>query len=98
MNANMNLDLSKVDVKQVLAIARRAQVYVFGLLLICAFAYTAYVVNGALNVQANPAAADPATQKKSTITFDKATIEGLKNLSSVPGDVPRGNLGTSDPF
>ncbi|HEY6736529.1 MAG TPA: hypothetical protein VI322_02320 [Candidatus Saccharimonadia bacterium] len=86
-----------LDLKSVLPILRAAQVYVFGALLVGAFAYTAYVVNASLNVQ--PAASAPAASPAvEAIKFDQKAITALKNLSSVDGTVPTGTLGTSDPF
>lgn len=94
---NMNLNLS-LNLTSLLPVLRAAQVYIFGLLLVAAFAYTAYVVNGSLNVK--PAAAAPASSPAATtkITFDKKAITALKNLSSVSGEVQTGNLGSTDPF
>lgn len=91
---NLKLDL---NLATALPILRKAQPYVFGLALIGVFGYTAYVVNAALNTQ--PQTAVPVSTATATkITFDKTTISKLKQLSSVSGDVPTGDLGSSDPF
>jgi hypothetical protein len=100
MSANMNLSLNPEELKKLLPVLRKAQPYVFGLVLIGAFGYTAYAVNAALNVTpapAVPAAVDPAAPK-AKIIFDKDTVAALKLLDTVSGDVPVGSLGTSDPF
>lgn len=97
MNMNMNLNLS-LDPKVILPILRKIQPYVFGALLVGVFAYTAYVVNASLNVQADEATQAATSDTATKITFDKNTIEALKNLSGVSGEVPVTNLGSSDPF
>jgi hypothetical protein len=94
---NMNLSLN-IDIKTLLAIARKSQVYVFGLALVAVFAYTSLVVDQALNVKAIPSAADSTLTPVPKISFDKTTIKSLTQLSSVSGDVPTGNLGSDDPF
>lgn len=91
---DMKLDL---DYKKWLPILRQLQPYVFGLLLVAVFAYTALIVNTALNVKADPTlpvAVDPTAK----ISFDKPTIEAVKKLDVVQGSVPTGDLGKSDPF
>ena len=93
----MNLSLS-LNFKTIWPIVRAAQIYVFGLLLVGTFAYTAYVVNASLNVKPAVTAPDAASTTTTKIIFDKQAISSLKNLSSVNGDVPTGNLGTTDPF
>lgn len=94
MNMNLKLDF---DLQKLLPVLRKVQPYVFGLLLIGAFGYTAFVVNRSLNVgpgDASTTAASPAPR----ITFDKKTIEAVKKLEVVEGSAPTGSLGTSDPF
>ena len=94
----MNLKLG-LDLKKILPALQKAQPYVFGLALIGVFGYTALVVNGALNVKpAETAPAPAAGTVSSKITFDKATIEAVKKLNVVQGDVPVGDLGKDDPF
>lgn len=94
MNMNLNLSLKPADLVKLLPVLKRAQAYLVGLVLIGVFAYTAWVVNAALNVQ--PSAA-PTTGVG--ITFDKATINSIKGLSVVQGNVPTGTLGgQSSPF
>lgn len=90
----MKLDL---DFKALLPALRKLQPYAFGVGMIAVFAYTALVVNAALNVTADPSVAaipDPAAK----IIFDKTTIASLKALDVVEGAVPTGDLGKSDPF
>jgi len=94
MKMDLKLDL---DYKKWLPILRQAQPYVFGLLLIGVFAYTALIVNAALNVKANPI--PPVTaDAAASIKFDQATIDAIKKLDVVQGNVPTGDLGKSDPF
>jgi hypothetical protein len=91
---NMKFDL---DFKKLLPMAQKLQPYVFGVLLIAVFGYTAWVVNAALNVQPDTtisAAADPTAK----IKFTKTTIDAVKKLDVVQGSVPTGDLGKSDPF
>jgi hypothetical protein len=92
---NMNLKFN-LDPKTILPMLRKAQPYIVGILLIGVFAYTAYVVNQALNVA--PAAAPSATIPKVSISFDKKTIDSVKSLNVVSGQVPASNLGKTDPF
>jgi hypothetical protein len=96
---NMNLKLN-FDFKKLWPILRKLEPYLFGLALIAVFAYTAWVVNAALNVQASTGAlpVDPLHPTAPKITFDKKAIEAVKNLSVVQGDVPIGSLGKDDPF
>jgi hypothetical protein len=106
MNMNLKLDL---DIKKYLPMLQKSEPYVFGLAMIGVFGYTAFVVNKALNVQpaavtttapaggaAGSAGASGASGAK--ITFDKATIEAVKKLDVVQGNVPTGDLGKDDPF
>lgn len=95
MNANLKLDL---DFKKFLPALRRLQPYIFGVALIGVFAYTAYIVNGALNVKPAESAGAAAANPTTGIRFDKATIEAVKKLDVVPGTVPSGDLGKGDPF
>jgi hypothetical protein len=92
----MNLKLN-FDFKKILPVLQKLQPYIFGVVLIGVFAYTSLVVNAAFHTEADPtisAAADPAAK----ISFDKATIESVKKLDVVQGNVPTGDLGKSDPF
>jgi hypothetical protein len=98
MNMNMNLKMD-LDLKKILPVLRQAEPYIFGGVLIAVFAYTAWIVNGALNVKPVAAPTSSSTiQAKPKIVFDKKTIEAVKNLSVVTGDVPTGDLGKDDPF
>lgn len=91
---NLKLDL---DIKKWLPILRQAQPYIFGLALVGIFAYTAYIVNAALNVRPN-ATVPTAAAAAATISFDKKTIDAVKKLDVVQGTVPTGDLGKADPF
>lgn len=88
------------DFQKLLPTLRKLEPYLFGAALVGVFAYTALVVNGALNVQ--PATVgetvDPKNPSPSKITFDKNTIEAVKKLNVVQGNVPVGDLGKDDPF
>lgn len=92
---NLSLSLKPEDLKKLLPILRAAQPYIVGLVLIGIFAYTAVFVNAVMNVQ--PAASSPSS-KDQAITFDKTTINALKQLQPVTGEVPKGSLGQSSPF
>jgi hypothetical protein len=94
MNMNLNLDF---DIKKLLPMLRRLQPYIFGGALIAVFAYTALVVNAALNVEPD-ATAVTAADPTAKINFDKTTIETVKTLQVVQGEVPAGDLGKTDPF
>lgn len=91
----MNLKVN-FNPKTLIPVLRQAQPYVVGALLIGVFAYTALVVNQALNV--TPAAEPSASIPKVSITFDKPTIESVKSLNVVSGQVPASSLGKADPF
>jgi hypothetical protein len=91
---NLNLSLKPEDLKKLLPALQKLQPYLFGSILIAVFGYTAYEVNAALNVQ--PGTPPASTQAK--ITFDQPTINSLKSLQAVGGDVPTGTLGTDNPF
>jgi hypothetical protein len=88
---NMNF---KLDVATILPQLKKFGPFLVGLSLVGLFGYTGYVINDAFNVKP----ADPAAAATAHITFDKATVEAVKNLHVIPGDVPTGNLGKSDPF
>lgn len=95
----MKTDLKlNFDLKKMLAVLQRLQPYIFGVALIGVFGYTAYVVNGALNVKAAETMGAAAANPAASIKFDKATIEAVKKLDVVPGTVPAGDLGKGDPF
>jgi hypothetical protein len=94
MNMNFKLDL---DYKKWLPILRKAQPYVYGVVLVGVFGYTAVTVNNALDVKPDPAA-ETAKSAAAKVSFDKKTIEVLKNLDVVQGTVPTVDLGSSDPF
>jgi len=96
---NMNLKLN-LDLKTILPMLRTLQPYIFGLALIGVFGYTAWAVNETLNAKAStaPVAVGPKNPAPVKITFDKATIEAVKKLDVVGGEVSSGDLGKSDPF
>jgi len=81
MNMNLNLSLKPEDLKKLLPVLRRAQPYIAGAVLIGVFAYTAWIVNAALNV--TPSAS--STLAEPTLSFDKATIYSLKHVQTVQG-------------
>jgi len=90
---NMNLNF-KFDPALILKYLRPAIPYITGVVLVGLFGYTGWVINQAFNVQ--PAEATATVAPK--ISFDKTTIETIKNLQVVPGQVPTGSLGSNDPF
>jgi len=94
MNMKMNISLKPEDLKKLLPLLRQAQPYLVGIALIGVFAYTALVVNAAVNTKASTATI--ATEPK--ISFDKGTIDSLKSLQGVPGTVTTGALGGGSPF
>ncbi len=91
---NLKFDL---DYKKLVPGLLKLEPYLFGLALIGVFGYTAFVVNQSLNVKASENAAAPASAS-AKISFDKKTIEAIKKLDVVGGDVPSGDLGKDDPF
>lgn len=95
MKTNLKLNF---DYKKILSALQRLQPYIFGVALIAVFAYTAYVVNGALNVKPAEVTGAAAANPAAGIKFDKATIDAVKKLDVVPGTVPTGDLGKGDPF
>jgi hypothetical protein len=83
------------DYKQILAYLRLGEPYIVGVLLIGIFGYTAYFINAALNVKPAKTATTTASLN---IVFDKTTVQAVKNINVVSGQVPAVNLGKSDPF
>ena len=97
MNMNLNLSLDPESLKKILPALWKIQPYLVGILLIAIFGYTAYEVNIALNVKPVTIAAAP-TITSAKINFNQTTINSLKSLQPVGGDVPTGTLGSSNPF
>ena len=97
---NLNISFKPEDLKKMLPYVWQVQPYVFGVLLILIFGFTAYEVNSALNVTASTQSTLPSSAAK--INFetkaDQATISSLKSLQNVQGTVSTGNLGTANPF
>ena len=93
---NLKLDLSMQTLKDLVPVLRKAQPYIYGLLLVGIFGYTSYIINKALNVQ--PAATQTEVKALPKVSFDKNAITALKKLNAVDGNVPLGDLGSSDPF
>jgi hypothetical protein len=97
MNMNLNLSLDMDSIKKLLPLLWKIQPYFVGILLIGIFGFTAYEVNNALNVK--PVAIGvSSTSSSAKIVFNQATINSIKTLQPVGGDVPTGTLVTSDPF
>jgi hypothetical protein len=100
MNLNLNLSFKPDDLKKMLPYLWRAEPYIFGIVLIAVFGYTAYAVNAALNV--GPASQSTLPQPAAKITFtskaDQETIASLKTLQTVQGNVSTGSIGTNNPF
>jgi hypothetical protein len=94
-NLGMKLELNANTLKAMLPVVQKLQPYIFGLLLVGVFGYTAYSVNHALNVQ--PAATQTAVTSLPKVTFDKDVMKSLRQRQKVDGQVPL-NLGATDPF
>jgi hypothetical protein len=97
MNMNLNLSFNAESLKKLLPVLWKIQPYLVGILLIGIFGFTAYEVNNALNVKPVAIGAAP-TSASSKIIFNQTTINSLKSLQPVGGDVPTGTLGSSNPF
>lgn len=91
----MKLDL-KFDITKILNYLRIAEPYFFSIVLIGIFAFTAYFVNAAINIK--PAATATTVTKSVKILFDKNTIQAVKNINVVSGQIPAADIGKSDPF
>lgn len=91
---NMNLKLN-LDLKSALQLLNRARLYLIGAALIGIFVHTSMVVNQALNIEPTPA---PAKKRSAKVIFDQTTINFVKNLNVVPGQVAPSDLGKDDPF
>ena len=92
MNMKMNLNVSPTAL---LALLRRFGPTLAGLAVVAVFGYTGWVINQAFNVKPVETTTTNATAH---IVFDKKTIDTVKSLRVVPGEVTPGNLGKSDPF
>lgn len=94
MNLNMNLSLKdvKLNPKQLVALLRRAQTLVVGIVLIALFAYTALVVQRAINVKASDVTPVPVT------VYNQTTIDQLKSATAVDSSTPASGIGESSPF
>jgi hypothetical protein len=91
----MNLKFKfKFDLPTLLKLLHRFGPPLLSLVLVGVFGYTGWVVNNAFHVEPTAPAASP----KPKIVFDKKTIETVKNLRVVPGQVTPGDLGKTDPF
>jgi hypothetical protein len=49
---NMKLELNMASLKALVPVLQKAQPYLFALVIVGAFGYTAYIINAALNVEA----------------------------------------------
>jgi hypothetical protein len=88
MNPKMNLklDLNMQTLKSALVVARKAQAAIYGLLLIGVFGYSAYIINAAVNVA--PASTQTTITALPKVTFDKATMDTIRNRDKVDSSVP----------
>ena len=91
MNTNLNLNF-KFNSQATLALLKRSEATLVGIVLIGLFSYTAIVVERATNVE--PDAVSPS----GVMVFDQPTIDSLTTLTIVNGDPPSGRLGKTDPF
>jgi hypothetical protein len=92
---NMKLELNMASLKALVPVLQKAQPYLFALVIVGAFGYTAYIINAALNVEA--AESQTSIKALPKITFDKKTMESLKNRDKVDSNVPL-DLGGANPF
>ncbi len=90
MNFKLNLDLATAT-----KLLKRFGPSLAGLAVVGIFGYTGWVINEAFNVKPAETIATEAAPK---VGFDKTTINSLKNVRVVPGQVVPTNLGKSDPF
>jgi hypothetical protein len=93
MNTNMNLSFN-LNFPAILAWARRFAPTLVGLALVGIFGYTGWVVNQAFNVKPD----ETITTTTSRVVFDKKTVDAVKSLRVIPGEVTPGRLGKADPF
>lgn len=91
MNNKLKLNV-KFSSQTILALLKRSEATLVGLILIGIFGYTAIVIERATNVQADQVA------PSAVMVFDQPTIDSLKNLTVVNSDTPLGSLGKTDPF
>lgn len=92
---HMNLKL-KFDPQALLKVLKPLAPYLVGLTVVGIFGYTGWVINQAFHTE--PAAATPAASPVVKVTFDKQTVETVKNLHVVPGQVQPTDVGKNDPF
>lgn len=92
---NMKLNL-KFDPQALLKVLGPLAPYIVGLAVVGVFGYTGWVINQAFHVEPNAAA--PAASPAVKVTFDKQTVEMVKNLHVVPGQVQPTDVGKNDPF
>lgn len=74
--------------------------YLLAVAVVGVFGYTGWVINQAFQFDDAEvaAAAAPSGKTEAKVTFDKKTIETVKNLRVVPGEVQPTDVGKSDPF
>ncbi|HEY2003786.1 MAG TPA: hypothetical protein VGH44_01570 [Candidatus Saccharimonadia bacterium] len=95
MNTNMKLELNAETLRALWPGLKKAQPYIYGVLLVGVFGYTAYVLNQAINVQ--PANTQTVIKSLPKVTFYQDAIDSLSKRTVVNGDVPL-NLGNGNPF
>jgi hypothetical protein len=92
---NLKLELNAATLRALTPMLMKALPYVWGLALVGVFAYTAVVLNQAVNV--TPASQQSAVKPLPKIVFYEKVIDSLRNRNVVSGDVPL-NLGNGNPF
>jgi uncharacterized membrane protein len=85
-NANLKVEINMKSIKEGLAVLRKAQATIYGLILVGVFGYSAFIINAAINVA--PAATQSTIKALPKVTFDKATMDSLRNRDKVDASVP----------
>lgn len=91
----MNLKLNwKLNPRQILAKLSQGLPLIFGVALIGVFGYTAWLINGALNLKPS----ETTTSAPTAIKFDQPTIQYVQGLKAVPGQTGVTAVGKPNPF
>ncbi len=92
---NMNLKLNfKLNPRQILAKLSQVLPIIFGVALIAVFGYTAWLINGALNLKPS----ELTNSAPAAIKFDQATIKYVQSLKAVSGQTGVTAVGKPNPF
>lgn len=90
----------KLDPQSLMKLAKPMAPYLLAIAVVGVFGYTGWAINQAFQFddQKVAAAAAPSGKPEAKVTFDKKTVETVKNLRVVPGEVAPTDLGKTDPF